>query len=597
MSADIELARRLGEPDRPENKGRALAPSPGDGTEEPGRLRVDDPTSDDAVEGTSEEGDEAPATHARRLSRRRGWRSPLTRRILALNVLTLLIPILGLLHLDQYRQSLIDAELEGMRGQALAFSLSLGNTAAVAGEAGNESLIPEITRSLMRLLVSDSDLRARIFEPSGELIADSFMLSGPGGPVQVMELPPLDDGSLLSRLGDFYGLLVNWLPGMGDLQLYEEGSRQAAADYEEVERALLGESGGMVRIDSDQRLVLSAAVPVQRYRQILGAMLLSTDGDEVTAAVRDRRRDVILVFGVALAVTVLLSLYLAGTLARPIRRLALAAEQVRYGKGRKFEIPDFSHRGDEIGELSAALREMTEALWARLDAIENFAADVAHEIKNPLTSLRSAVETVARVEDPAQQKKLMSIILDDVQRLDRLISDISDASRLDAELSREEAEPVDVARLLATLVEVHKAALDEGGPRFEIDLTPGQRLVVAGIEGRLGQVFRNLISNAVSFSPPGGTIHLGARRRQDWIVITVSDQGPGIPPDNLDNVFDRFYSERPKGEKFGTHSGLGLSISRQIIQAHGGTIRAVNRTDRDGRVTGARFIIRLPAEA
>jgi two-component system sensor histidine kinase ChvG len=246
--------------------------------------------------------------------------------------------------------------------------------------------------------------------------------------------------------------------------------------------------------------------------------------------------------------------------------------------------------------LSVALREMTEALWARLDAIEGFAADVAHEIKNPLTSLRSAVETVTRVEDPAQQKKLMSIILDDVQRLDRLISDISDASRLDAELSRAESEIVDLGDLLHALVEVQQATAGQQGPRFELAVADHEPLTVSGLEGRLGQVFRNLISNAISFSPPGGAIRLAAKRERGWIVASVCDEGPGLPADKLEAVFQRFYTERPRGEKFGTHSGLGLSISRVIVDAHGGTIRAENRIDAEGLVVGARFVVRLPAD-
>ncbi|HEX3064651.1 MAG TPA: HAMP domain-containing sensor histidine kinase, partial [Dongiaceae bacterium] len=294
------------------------------------------------------------------------------------------------------------------------------------------------------------------------------------------------------------------------------------------------------------------------------------------------------------AVTILLSLYLAGTIARPVHRLAEAAERVRRGKGRQLEIPDFTRRGDEIGDLSGVLREMTEALWARMDAIEHFAADVAHEIKNPLSSLRSAVETVARMEDPAQQRKLMAIILDDVQRLDRLISDISDASRVDAELSRADKVPADIGRLLQTLAEVHEATSKPGAPRIVVGLPKGQSLMAPVIEGRLVQVLRNLIANAISFSPPGGMITLGARRDGRRLLIYVSDQGPGIPDDKLEAIFDRFYSERPSGEKFGTHSGLGLSISRQIIEAHGGRIFAENLTDTSGTSTGARFTIILP---
>ena len=555
----------------------------------------------------------------RRLLRHRGLRSPLMRRILVLNLLVIVVPVFGLLHLSQYRESLISTELEAMQIQARAFAWSLGNTASVSGLDGGERLFPDLTRSLMRVLLRDTGLRARVFDPDGALIVDSFTLTGPGGPVQVVELPPPDDGSFIGELGRTYDQIIDWLPGMAALPLYREAALQKAADYQEAALALTGESGGMARIDSNDRLRLTMAVPVQRYRQVLGALMISKDGDKISEGVRDRRRDVLIVFGVALFVSVLLSVYLAGTIARPIRRLALAAGSVRYGKGRQFEIPDFSRRRDEIGDLSEALREMTENLWTRLDAIEHFAADVAHEIKNPLTSLRSAVETVARVEEPEQQRKLMTIILDDVQRLDRLISDISDASRLDAELSRAESETVDVGRLLDALVEVHKATLgaaaEEGdgrpAPQFALSLPRGKPLLVQGLEGRLGQVFRNLIANAISFSPPDGAIRLSARREDGWAVIVVEDEGPGIPDGKLESVFDRFYSERPQGEKFGTHSGLGLSISRQIIEAHHGSIEAQNLADdladdlphgsgsgRAGQArTGARFIVRLPMES
>ena len=546
----------------------------------------------------------------RRLGRHRGLRSPLMRRILVLNLLVLVVPVFGLLHLSQYRESLISIELEAMGVQARAFAWSLGNTAAVGGIDGGERLFPDITRSLMRVLLRDTDLRARVFEPGGGLIMDSFTLTGPGGQVQVVELPPPDDGSLTGRLGRLYDQVFDWLPGLSGLPRYREAALQRASDFDEVTQALSGESAGRARIDSNDRLVLTMAAPVQRYRQVLGALMISKDGDKITEGVRDRRRDVLIVFGVALLVSVLLSVYLASTIARPIRRLAAAASAVRYGTGRRLELPDFRKRGDEIGDLAEALREMTEGLWVRLDAIEHFAADVAHEIKNPLTSLRSAVETVARVEEPEQQRKLMSIILDDVQRLDRLISDISDASRLDAELSRAESETVDVGGLLEALVEVHKATLGEEqegdrtgaeAPRFELALPPGRPLLVQGLEGRLGQVFRNLIANAISFSPPGGTIRLAARRDDGWALVTVEDEGPGIPEGKLDSVFDRFYSERPEGEKFGTHSGLGLSISRQIIEAHRGSIEAQNRAGIGsqramGGVAGARFVVKLPLD-
>ena len=262
--------------------------------------------------------------------------------------------------------------------------------------------------------------------------------------------------------------------------------------------------------------------------------------------------------------------------------------------GGRGAIPDMSGRGDEIGDLSLALGDMTEALWRRLDAIERFAADVSHEIKNPLTSLKSAVETAARVQDPERQRKLMQVILDDVGRLDRLIADISDASRIDAELSREETHPTDIGRLLATLVDIHSAADSPEAPRLTLELATPAGLIVPALEDRLGQVFRNLITNAISFSPPRGLIRIVAARRDGTVEVSVEDEGPGMPEDKIEKIFERFYSERPSGEKFGTHSGLGLSISRQIVTAHGGSVRAENRRDAAGRVVGARFIVRLP---
>jgi two-component system sensor histidine kinase ChvG len=257
------------------------------------------------------------------------------------------------------------------------------------------------------------------------------------------------------------------------------------------------------------------------------------------------------------------------------------------------KFPDFPARDDEIGELAVAFREMTEALWSRMDAIEAFAADVAHEIKNPLTSVRSAVETAAKIDNPVQQKRLLAIIQDDVERLNRLITDISDASRIDAELSRADMEPVELARMLETMADVYRSTgAGESGLIFAVEVPENDGLAVQGIESRLVQVVRNLISNAVSFSPAGGTIRLSGVREGDKVRIVIEDDGPGIPPDKLDSIFDRFYTERPSAEQWGTHSGLGLSISKQIIAAHGGTIHAENRAE-PGK-SGARFVVELP---
>jgi two-component system sensor histidine kinase ChvG len=414
--------------------------------------------------------------------------------------------------------------------------------------------------------------------------------------VEVESLSPPATESLASRLvNGAYDWITRVIPGGKEWPPYAENKPSKAGDYPESQAALNGEIGRAVYSDGGGGLVLNVAVPVQRYRRVLGALLLTGDSADIDAAVRNVRFQILKISAIALAVTVLLSMFLARTIARPIHRLADAAEQVRSGHGRQIDIPDFSRRRDEIGDLSGTLRDMTAALWQRMDAIERFAADVAHEIKNPLTSLRSAVETVSRLEDPQQQKKLMGIILDDVERLNRLITDISDASRLDAELSRAETAPVDIGRMLSALADLHAATADEDSPRLKLDIASHQNLSVRGIEGRLVQVWRNIIGNAVSFSPPRGLIRVAAARDGRRVRVAVADEGPGIPPGKLSAIFNRFYSERPAGEKFGIHSGLGLSISKQIVEAHGGRITAENRTDDDGKILGALFTVTLPA--
>ncbi|MBT5413115.1 MAG: HAMP domain-containing protein [Rhodospirillaceae bacterium] len=524
--------------------------------------------------------------------RRRGRLiSPLTRRVLAINVLALAIPVGGLLYLDEYKAGLVEAEFVALRTHGEIVAGALAEGAVTTDLSGKSEFLIERTRQMVRRLVEPTRVRARLFHPGGMLMADSRMLIGSGGVVKVEDLPPPSppDG-VTEPIVDIYDTVAGWFRSGENLERYREFSDQRAQQYAEVQRALLGEPAKALLRAEDGTLVLGVALPVQRYKKVIGALYLTADSQEIDAAIRAVRFDVLKIFAIALAVTVLLSLYLAGTITRPIRRLAGAADLVRRGHGRQHRIPDFSGRRDELGELASALREMTDALWARMDAIERFAADVAHEIKNPLSSLRSAVETAARVKDAEQQRRLMSIIQDDVARLDRLITDISDASRLDAELSREETVPVQIDRLLSTLVDIHNETGGSESPRLILDLAPGADLRVRGFEERLGQVFRNLIVNAISFSPPGGIIRIAAIRKDKDVVVQVEDTGPGIPANRYEEIFDRFYSERPSGEKFGTHSGLGLSISRQIVNAHGGSIQAENRAE-----GGARFIVRLPA--
>ncbi len=524
------------------------------------------------------------------------WFSPLTRRILVVNILPLAILVAGILYLDEYRDGLVESELAALETQAQTFAGALGEGAIGTRPDGVQFILPGVARPLLRRLVSPTRTRARVFNSIGAPIADSQFLVGPVGRVEIETLPPPAEESVAtSVLVGLYDMLVSFLPGRRSDPPFPIEPGLDAQAFAPAAAALGGAVATARWIGGAGALHLGAAAPIQRFKQVLGVVLVTTDAEEIDAAVRAVRFDILRVFAVVLAVTVALSFYLAGTIARPIRRLAGAADIVRGGLGEADAIPDFTRRRDEIGDLSGSLRDMTDALWQRVEANERFAADVAHEIKNPLTSLRSAVETAARVRDPAQQAQLMEIIQDDVRRLDRLISDISDASRLDAELARGSTERIDLARLVQALVQVHKTS---GGDRTAAGLIysgeqPG-RCVVNGIEGRLVQVFQNLITNAVSFSPPTGKVVLSVSRDHADVVVTVQDEGPGIPPDSLESIFDRFYSERPEGETFGRHSGLGLSISRQIVEAQKGTIVAENVLRQNGSRAGARFVVRLP---
>ena len=530
--------------------------------------------------------------------RRRRFRrlriSPLTRRIVAVNVLPLALLALGFLYLGKFEASLIGQQVEALRTQGEIFAAALGEGAVLDSPDDGEILLPDLARQMMRRLVAPTHTPARLFDRDGKLIADSRIFAGPGDAVEVTELPPPDHKGLVARVVNrTYDWIAELLPHKRSYPVDHEG--KSANDFAEATRALHGETGSAVRRDpADDRLVISVAVPVQRYKEVLGAVMLSTVSGEIEDELRTVRFELLRIFGVALLVTVLLSVYLARTIGRPIHRLAEAAERV-HGRGVRIDIPDLTQRGDEIGDLSRSLREMTNALWLRMSAIESFASDVAHEIKNPLSSLRSAVETAVKIADPVKQQRLLAIILDDVERLSRLITDISDASRLDAELSRDVMEPTDLAAMLRTLVDIHETTRADGVAHVVLSLPERRRgLVVRGIESRLSQVFLNLISNAASFSPPGGEIRVRAREDGRAVLVTVEDDGPGIPPDRLTTIFDRFYTERPAAEKFGTHSGLGLSISKQIAEAHRGRIWAENRHDAGGAVCGARFLIRLP---
>ncbi|MDP9196022.1 MAG: sensor histidine kinase [Pseudomonadota bacterium] len=520
--------------------------------------------------------------------------SRLTLRILAVNMIALVLLAGGVLYLERYQDQLVRAERQALLNQARIVAAALAEGTVVRGPAERSEIDLDLARPMIRRLVEETDARTRLFLEDGTLAVDSRII---GEGIEVEPLPPPETRRPMNAFYRELGDVLDFLPGTRrSFPLFQESLLHDIHRNPDLRRALDGEPGASVWKLRENGLMVTVAVPVQRYKKVLGAVLLSRDGRSIARALGAVRQDILKVSLGALALTTLLSLYLGRAIVRPIRGLAHAADSVRHGLSRQQTIPDYTARRDEIGDLSRSLREMTGALWDRMDAIEQFAADVAHELKNPLCSLRSAVETVGRVRDPARQEKLLEIIGHDVRRMDRLISDISSASRLDAELSRAQFAPVDMGDLLSALVDIHQGTGEEEKVPVTLDI-PKRPLKVTGMESRLMQVFRNLLQNAVSFSPPGGGVRISGRLSAGMAEITVEDDGPGIIPGKEEAIFERFYTERPAGEEFGSHSGLGLSISRQIVGAHGGTIQARNRTGPDGQVKGAVFTVRIPDPA
>ncbi len=584
----------------------------------------------------------SPASDSVDTPRARGWQVPLgwlsragqfffalsfaslSRRIVSLNLAGLVALVASILYLSQFRAGLIDARAQSLQVSAEIIAGAIAASATVetntitidpdrlsdlkTGETAPEEspgldfpINPERVAPVLRRLVSPTNTRARIYDRDGGLILDSRSLYGKGD-VFRFELPPLPD----EKPGFFERSMISirtWL-NRGDLPVYRDLGLENGKGYHEVTDALAGQKGSQVRINERGEVIVSVAVPVQRFREVYGALMLSTQGGDIDQMVTAERLAILKVGGVAAAVMIVLSLLLASTIAGPVRRLADSAERVRRRIRTRVEIPDFTRRRDEIGHLSGALRDMTDALYNRMEAIEMFAADVAHELKNPLTSLRSAVETLPLARNENSRARLLAVIEHDVKRLDRLISDISDASRLDAELQRQDMAAVELRRLLNTLTTVAnetKLGHDVGVQiRFE-GRGATDTFSVPGHDSRLGQVISNLLVNAQSFSTAGGKVRIICRRVRSEIEIVVDDDGPGIREDALERVFERFYTDRPH-QGFGQNSGLGLSISKQIVEAHGGRIWAENRPgpvndEGEPTVAGARFTLRLPAPA
>ncbi|MCO6187975.1 sensor histidine kinase [Rhizobium sp. L1K21] len=550
--------------------------------------------------------------------------SSLTRQIVFFNLAALLVLVGGILYLNQFREGLIDARVESLLTQGEIISGAISASASVdtnsitidpqkllelqAGQSitpipNDEDLdfpiVPQKVAPILRRLISPTRTRARIYDADASLILDSRHLYT-GAQVLRYDLAPLDDEP--STLSEKIGTWFNRLLQPGNLPVYKEAPGGDGSIYPEVMNALTGVRGAVVRTTEKGELIVSVAVPIQRFRAVLGVLLLSTQAGDIDKIVHAERLAIIRVFGIATLVNVALSMLLSSTIANPLRRLAAAAIRVRRGAKAREEIPDFSRRRDEIGNLSIALRDMTTALYDRIDAIESFAADVSHELKNPLTSLRSAVETLPLAKNDNSRQRLMDIIQHDVRRLDRLISDISDASRLDAELARADSRTVDLEKLLEDLVTISReirSSKKKVALSLEIDRDKTSKggYKITGHDLRIGQVVTNLIENARSFVPENsGHITVKLSRSRDFCRISVEDNGPGIRAEDIERVFERFYTDRPEGEDFGQNSGLGLSISRQIAEAHRGTLKAENIIDAKGDIKGARFILSLPTE-
>jgi two-component system sensor histidine kinase ChvG len=527
---------------------------------------------------------------------RRARFSGLTRRIIFFNAFALLVFVAGVLWVQNNRAGLVDERIAGIRDQALIVA---GALAEYTADPERRIIDLGTAEPLLRQLIAPTRLRAQIYGTDGQLRADTRNLLIRNS-ITREELPPPQSSNAiiaffqrgLASLRQLYDEVVGLRP-MADLEPYNEAGKDGRI-YSEVVSALAGETDSAVRVNEQGKLVISVAAPIQRLATHYGVLMLTTESGDIDDILQEERSALIKVSLIAFGALLLSSLYLAGFIAVPIRRLAAAAERVRRGRTGREQIPTFGDRPDEIGELADSLSAMTRALYDRIDWIERFAADVAHELKNPLTSLKSAVEMLERTPPGEARDRLVAVVRNDIKRIDRLISEISDASRLDAELSRARSESMDVARLIETLTGIYNSMELPRGVTVRFKREGIKPAIINGLDERLGQVFRNLIDNAISFSPDGGVVRVTVSPAGNAVRITVEDDGPGIPTNDLERVFDRFFTSRPPEHGFGKNSGLGLAIARQIVASHGGRIWADNLRNALGKKCGARFIVELP---
>jgi two-component system sensor histidine kinase ChvG len=522
--------------------------------------------------------------------------SALTRRILFFNAIALLILLGGVLWVQSNRIGLVEERIAGIRDQALIVA---GALAEYAADPDRRAIEPMQAEPLLRQLISPTHLRARVYSTIGRLQIDTRNLLA-RNVVTTEPLPPPEPsnpitaffGRSITAVQRLYDGLMGVRP-LAHIEPYFEAGQNGRV-YDEVNQALMGETGSSVRVNEQDKLVLSVAVPIRRFATLYGVLMMTTESGDIDNILKAERTALVEVFLVAFVALLFSAVYLAGFIAAPILRLAAAAERVRRGRAGRDAIPTLDDRNDEIGELADSLSAMTRALYDRIDAIESFAADVSHELKNPLTSLKSAVEMLERTKDSANREHLVEVVRNDVKRIDRLITDISAASRLDAELSRGRSEPVDISKLLDTIVDVYSGMDVPRGIRIRFMEDSAKSAIVQGLGERLGQVFRNLIDNAISFSPDNGVVRVSVHVVGGHVRAVVEDEGPGIGENDLERIFQRFYTERPSEHGFGKNSGLGLAIARQIIASHGGRVWAENKHDAQGNRSGACFIIELP---
>ena len=510
----------------------------------------------------------------RDLALRWSGRVSLTPRILAVNIFALALLCGGFFYLDSYRSRIVDSRVEQTSREVRLIAQAL----ASATDKRRDLLVLSLAR--------DMGTRIRLYDPQGKLRSDSRELG-----LRNLVLRDPDKDPVGQTIARFLDAVIDKVAGADRAPLYRERPRDAGMDWPDVKTALdTHAAAASVWRAPDRTPVITAAAPITG----LGVVMTAYNARDITQTVRLERYRLGVVLGIVSLVSVLLSLFLARTIVRPLRRLALAAIRVRLGRAREVVVPRLPERRDEIGMLARALSDMSGALRARIDATETFAADVTHELKNPLASLRSAVEGLSNVKDPALRDQLLDIVRDDVHRLDRLITDISEASRIDAQLSRTTFEPFDLGELIAALIGQRETRGVPEEIRLRFDRPRGVSMEVMGDPTRLERVFENLIENALSFSPPGGLIAISAQEEDDALALWVEDEGPGVPEEAREAIFRRFHSVRPSSEAFGQHSGLGLAIARTIVEGHQGSITVESREDRS---QGARFVVRLPLAA